>query len=473
MEMIRRAMMLAVIALGMAWGVAAGPAMAQETGLGDPYFPFLGNAGYDVQHYDLAIQPDMEAETLTATVTISALAIAPLERFSLDFGGYTITSLTVDGEAADYARAERKLHITPPQTIAEGQPYEVVATYSGAPDQTSVTGYPFASGWFFHENGVFVSSEPDGASLWFPCNDHPLDKATFSFAITVSEPWVAVANGQSQGVTANEDGTRTYTYRADDRMATYLATVNIGDLVRRDAGAVGGIGIRHYWPAELAEEADVVFSGTDDMLAFFAATFGPYPFDLYGNVLADAPLPFALETQTLSLFGTYVFDDAFRTEITNSHELAHSWYGNSVSLASWQDIWLNEGFATYASMLWVEDRYGVETMERIMRGWYDQLADPQFIQQAPPIGDPGPDNMFHVAVYRRGAWTLHALRLQIGDERFFEILRAYYEQYRDGNASTPDFIAIAEDVSGQSLGAFFNLWLNRQAMPMVFDMRTP
>lgn len=462
----RRLLVAMLLTLNLGVGFAARASEVHLAGIGDPYFPLLGNSGYDVQHYTLDLTVDMDDNVIAGTVSIDARTTQDLSVFNLDFYGYTIDTVEVEGQPADFLRRGGELIITPPQTLAEGESFTVEVAYSGQP--TGERGY--SAGWVRHARGVFVASEPAGAARWYPVNDHPRDKATYTFRITVPEPYVVAANGLLQEV-IDSGATQTYVWETVHPMASYLATVNIGDFVVQTDEGPGGLPIRNYFPARLAEDAAPIFDRTDEMIAYFSEVFAPYPFEAYGVVMADTALFFALETQTLSLFGAEVVPNAltgvvpgWRTSVESviAHELAHQWFGNSVSPENWEDIWLNEGFATYASALWTEHTLGTEAFEDDMRGYYRFLAMGQYVPGQPPK-----NNLFNQGVYLQGAWTLHALRLEVGDAVFFDILRAYYDRYQYSNASTADFIAVAEEVSGQDLTALFDAWLFEGGVPPV------
>lgn len=431
-----------------------------SAGVGDPYFPELGNGGYDAQHYILDLEADLESDTISGTVTMRARATQSLSQFNLDFGGFTISELIVDGEVAEFQRDGRELSIAPAQPIYEGQVFEVAVTYSGVPGRDlQITGLPFAGGWNRYENGVYVASEPDGASLWYPVNDHPSDKATYTIIMTVDEPYVVAANGVLREVYPVGDQI-TYVWQANQPIASYLVTVNIAQFAREDDEIVDGVVIRNYFPEQVFDEGAEVFSDTPEIMRFFNERFGLYPFEVYGAVVADTRLPFALETQTLSLFGRDIISEGLGPQVTIAHELAHSWFGNYVSPATWRDIWLNEGFATYASVLWVEQAAGADVAERLMDNWYNAIRNSRII-----IGDPGANNLFSGAVYFRGAWTLYALHQRVGDETFFAILQTYQERFAHDSAEIADFIAVAEEVSGEDLDAFFDAWLYQEQVP--------
>lgn len=448
--------------------------MAQQAGsdgIGDAYAPGLGNGGYDVQHYTLTLDVDMTLNVLDGVTVIEAIPTQDLSAFNLDFRGFEISSLRVNDADAAYTREGRELTITPEAPLAEGEPFTVEVAYIGMP--TSRPG-AFADGWTRYPTGVYVASEPAGAQNWYPVNDHPLDKATYTFNITVDLPYVVAANGNLTATT--RDGDRvTYTWEHAYPTASYLVTVNIADFVRREDVTPGGVPLRNYFPRALADRAEPVFASQAEMLDYFSEIFGPYPFDVYGAVVADVNLGFALETQTLSLFGRNTVAGLLGTprdsEGVIAHELAHQWFGNSVTPATWRDIWLNEGFATYAQILWTEHKQGTAAAARQLITYYVAINSSGFNLSGPVApGDPPPDRMFDSAVYLRGAWTLHALRLKIGDELFFELLKTFATRYQYSNATTDEFIALAEEISGETLGDFFQAWLFEIEVPDVPEM---
>jgi aminopeptidase N len=466
---------LLISLIGLTLGVVqAQTPMRGADGLGDPYFPELGNGGYDARHYTLDLAVDIEDNTLSGTVTMDATASQDLSSLNLDFGGFDISEVTVNGVSAEYSRDDFELTIMLPGQIATGDSFTTSVTYSGIPREgLEIPGDVFARGWTNYGEGVYVASEPSGARLWFPVNDHPLDKATYSFRITVAKPYMVAANGLQQDKIDNGD-TMTYVWEASDPMASYLVGINIADFAVQTEEGPNGILIRNYFPRDIASQAARTFSQTDEMIAYFSTIFGPYPFDAYGVAVADVQLPFALEIQTISLFGREIiqpgsWESAGGPQGVISHELAHQWFGDSVSLERWQDIWLNEGFATYASLLWAEHVAGRGAMDRAVRDIYGVLSTPSafLARDLTPPGNPPADNLFNIGVYERGALVLHALRLEVGDDGFFAILQTYTDRYYHSNATTEEFIAVAEEVSGQELDSFFDSWLYDADMPPI------
>ena len=345
----------------------------------------------------------------------------------------------------------------------DGDVFTVTIAYGGTPESSPSVGTWWSSGWYHNnDNEVYVSSEVSGAANWYPVNDHPLDKASYSFHITVPKPYVVAANGLLQEEVDNGD-TMTYIWEAAEPMASYVATVNIDEYVIETMQGPDGILIRNYLPPDFPAISKAGINQTADMLAFFSERFGPYPFEVYGIVIFDIPDDgvVAMETQTLSQHGENEFS---LSEYVIAHELAHQWFGDSVSLESWQDIWLKEGAATYAGWLWLENKESGTLDAKVRRVYPFETFSPN------PPGNPSPTNLYTNIVFDRGALTFHALRLRVGDETFFQILRTYTERFRYGNASTADFIAVAEEVSGQELGEFFDAWLYNTRIPAIPEM---
>ena len=427
---------------------------AGADGIGDDYFPTLGNGGYDVTHYDLEIRVDPAIGSFDATTTLEATATQPLAAFNLDLHGFDVTSVLVNGESGTFDRLGDELVITPPSELALNQGFEVLISYTGTPDP--IADGAFILGWnSIGIAGSYVANEPNGAHSWFPSNDHPRDKATFGFTITVPEAYQVIAAGlETSNVVA--EGWREVSYETAEEMAPYLASVAIGDFVFTNDVVADGVTLRNAFPTALADDAERNFAKTPEMMQVFADLFGPYPFEAYGVVVVDEPLGYALENQTLSLFGSDLVSRSDDAEAVVAHELAHQWFGNLISPESWSDIWLNEGFASYAELLWAEQSTGVDIADLVFQFNIPGLN--------PPL-DPGPESLFNIEVYLRGALTLHALRVEVGDEAFFDTLRSYVNQFGGGTASTQDFIDLAEDISGQDLESLFAAWLQADQMP--------
>ncbi len=432
--------------------------------LDDPLAPGLGNAGIDVQHYALDLAFDMEHNTLSGSATLQVRATVPqLATFSLDAVGLDVTRIAIDDSDVPFVVKEQKVIIQLPAPVAYGTRFEVAITYQAAPQPLTSRYMPyFQIGMFFAGGRVSTLNEPDGARTWFPCNDHPSDRAAYTMHLRVPAPLTAVGNGTLAGTTDHGDGTRTFEWEMPEPMATYLVTLAVADYTAVEEQSPAGIPITNYVYTDRAAAGQTVFSYTGTALALLQDQFGPYPFTSYGHVVVPS-VGMALETQSMTTMPDTVLDgteeDLFTLMV---HELAHQWFGDTVTPKWWIDIWLNEGFATYAEWLGREQRYGPESA-LAARDYSERqlIAD----QRTTPLAAPEAGEMFGTASYDKGAWVLHMLREQIGDDAFFALLRRYVETFRDRPATTVDFWRLAEEVSGQDLAWFFEQWLMQGGIP--------
>jgi aminopeptidase N len=457
---------LALIAASFALAPAAHAAPG-ASGVGDPYFPLEGNGGYDARHYDLALNYDPASDRLDGVTTISARALQDLSSFDLDFQQLDVHWVTVNGRRAAFTRDGQELRITPRKKLHRRSRFRVSVGYGGVPQ--TIVGSPIVFGspyGFLHtDDGNFIGAEPNVASTWYPSNDHPSDKATYVFRITVPEGISAVANGRLAW-SRTRHGKSTFVWYEDSPMATYLATFDTGHWVIKNGRTPGGVPETvavdpSLPPVNGAAAVDFFFDTSAEAVDFESRYFGRYPFSSTGAIADNAtyqgtPLGFSLETQTKPVYS------AVRSTSTIAHELSHQWFGDSVSVQTWDNIWLNEGFATFAQYLW-DDYKGVRTAHQAFLNDYARAADNPFWQII--VANPQRDTMFASAVYRRGGMTLQALREKIGDERFFRILKTWTREHYHGNGTTTQFIALAERISGQDLGAFFQTWLYTAGKP--------
>jgi hypothetical protein len=676
----RRTILTALLSTVMALGLApAGIGDAAErapgrfkpgaAGVGDPYYPRAGNGGYDVEHYTLDLWYRPGSDHLGGIATIQAVATQNLSRFNLDLDGLRVESVRVDGERARWRRDRGELVITPASGVERDSAFTTVVAYEGKP-----TALPDGSGFIPTRDGVVVAGQPKGSTSWYPVNDHPSDRASYTFDITAPAGRPVIANGRL--VSKERDGRwTTWRWEAEDPMASYLTTVNIGRwqtshrtedgieiwdavdsrLYRRHARPRTGDGllisqqasstwkrltrtidvpddggslsfwvdrdteagwdfffveahtpgeddwttlpdrngatsrftpdcgayfplhpfVEHYlreddcaprgstgrwhattgasrgwerWTVDLSDwaggEVEVSLSyasdetvqgpgvfvddvrgpggqGTTsfeddaapldgwtvsgsppgsptnandwvagtaadvgstgrltedalgqqaDIIGFLGESFGPYPFDLAGGVVDPAVPGFALETQTRPVYSADFFTESFSATSVIVHELAHQWYGDSLTLRRWRHIWLNEGFATYAEWLWSEE-LGMDSPQEIFDALYRDIPRQDSFWKT-TIGDPGTgtDNLFDFAVYYRGAMTLQALRNAVGDEDFFTILETWADRRRGKLVTTPQFVRLAEGISGEQLDELFETWLFTPRKPARSDL---
>lgn len=420
-------------------------------GLGDPYYPLDGNGGYDVGHYEVTIDYDPPSHQLTGSTRIDATATQPLRMFNLDFDGPDVRAVSVNNLPAAFDRnGEHELTVTPLLPLLPGLPFTVTVDYAGPAANTEDGGWTYAP-----SGGAFVAGEPHGATTWYPLNDTPLDKATFTLHTSVPAEWEVVSNGvrtQNSVVGAK----RTVTWETHHPVLGYLTTVAIDHYSYLEQRRANGTPlISAFAPnAEHNREAE---QRLPEILDFHEALYGPYPFDTAGGIYVDAELEFSLETQTRPVYAPWT---TLRTVV---HEIAHQWWGDSVSVRRWSDICLNECFASYtADYLWPERMEGkdVDADYRETIRKYRDRAEFWDI----PLENPGAGNEF-TAVYYRGPLFLHALRKQLGDDVFFTAIREFNAAHAYGNASMPEFRTFIQTKTGTNLTGFFDAWLNRTALP--------
>jgi aminopeptidase N len=427
---------------------------AGRPGPADSYLPGHGDAGYHAVHYDLELDYRVLGNRLAARASITAVATQALSRFSLDLGRFRILQVRVDGQPARHTHRSDKLHIRPERPIEAGDTFRVEVRYSGTPKP--VSGRWGDIGWDELTDGVLVASQPDGASSWFPCNDRPSDKASYRVTVTTSAPYTVVVTGDFVSRRRGA-GTATWVYQRDEPTPPYLMSVQIGRYKMIDLG----VGQRAAIPPNLRADFAYDFGRHGEIMAALERFFGAYPFREYVVVVADDDLDDPIEAQGMAVFGRNHIDGRRTHERLVAHELAHQWFGNSLTVADWRHIWLNEGFATYAEWLWSEVSGGMSA-DGHARQWHARIASrPADVI----VADPGVARMFDPLVYKRGGLTLHALRKTVGDESFFALLRTWVAEHQHGTVTTEQFQAHAQRYARMPLDAFFTEWLYQMALP--------
>ncbi|WP_129293854.1 M1 family metallopeptidase [Streptomyces lydicus] len=462
----RRAAALGLAALATL-GMAAPPSLGPQ-GLGDRLFPLLGNTGYDVTSYDISLDYSGHNDRpLNATTVITARATTELDHVNLDFARGTVRSVEIGGLPAAHQQHGEDLVLTPAFHISAGQEVKIAIEHTSEPRGKG------DGGWLRTSDGLAMANQADAAHRVFPCNDHPSDKALFTFHITAPQELTAVANGLplSPGARA---GRRTWTYRTTHPMATELAQVSIGrsSVVLRHGPH--GLPVRDVVPTAHRRALAPWLAKTPAQIAWMERKVGPFPFEAYGVLIASARTGFELETQTLSLFEKAMFTTdrlpAWYVESVMLHELAHQWFGDSVSPRRWSDVWLNEAHATWYEALYAQERSnGRATLEARMRHAY-QESDGWRAEGGPPAVPKAPSQgqkigIFRPIVYDGSALVLYALRQKIGAAAFDRLERAWVERHRDGVADTADFVQLSSQVAGQDLTGFFQDWLYGDRTP--------
>ena len=426
----------------------------------DPYLPDNGNFGYRVSRYELDLEYKVSSNRLSGTATITAVTLASLQSFSLDLAdNLGVTKVSVNGRRpAHFATSLGKLRIRLATALPAGSAMSIVVRYGGSPR-------PIRTVWGevgFEElsNGALVAGQPNGSPSWFPCDDHPSSKASYRIQISTDSPYYAVAPGElvSRRVRA---GQTVWTYEMPDPTSTYLATVQIG-MYEMQRLPKAPVAMQAVVPLRLRSAFNHDFERQPAMMKLFIKLFGPYPLSAgYTVVVTDDDLEIPLEAQGVSVFGANHCDGRRGSERLIAHELAHQWFGNSVTARRWRDIWLHEGFACYAEWLWSEHSGGPEAAE-LANLYHRRLL---VASQNLLLCDPGPRDMFDDRVYKRGALTLHALRGAIGDQKFFALLQDWTTRHRHGTVVTDDFTGLAANYADISLRPLWDAWLYATPVP--------
>ncbi|MDN5805039.1 MAG: M1 family metallopeptidase, partial [Microlunatus sp.] len=397
----------------------------------DPYLPGHGDPSYTVDHYDLELDYALIGNRLAGRATLTVRSLMDgLDSLTLDLHHLKVVSVRgVRTKRHTHRHGRLVIQLTEP--LAAGATADVVVTYRGVPKP--VRDKVGDAGWEELEEGVIVAGQPGGAPSWFPCNDRPDAKSSYRITVGAPSDYFVVANGVRTG-TRRKSSQTVWTYEQREPMAPYLATVQIGLYAEHEITGCA-VPLTGVVAPALRARFDAAFADQPRMIAEFERLFGPYPFAGYRAVVTTDELEIPLEAQGLSVFGSNLLHRGWEAQRLIAHELAHQWFGNAVTLRQLRDIWLHEGFACYSEWLWSEAS-GNGTADQRARHHWSQLAS---LEQDLVLGEPDVDDVFDDRVYKRGALTLHAIRLTVGDQKFFELLHTWVRRHRYGNVTTVDF----------------------------------
>ncbi len=461
----RRTILSASLALALAVFAWAEPTSLRKPWGYAPVRDFEARAdsltGFDVQTYAITLNINHSAQHITGNVLATVLAEQNLTSIPYNLIGLNVSAVLVNDAPAAFTHANGIVSIS--LDIPAGQTFTTQVFYAGSPQ---LSGNPYHIGMIFSANTVFTISDPDAARYWWPCYDHPWDKATVDLNITLRNDWKVAANGLRESITDNGDGTATTVWKGCNPMTTYLACVTCGPYVEI-AQSAGDLPIQNFVMQSQYNNALTDLASLPDMIGYFSQIFGPYPFEKYGNSVVSMSTYGAMEHQTMTTLGNYIINGNGTYELTIAHELAHQWFGNAVSFLTFADVWLSEGFATYSEHLWKDKTQGWQAACDYVAASYHQYylnwegSDPQTIY------DPAFNSYFAPPSYEKAASVLHMLRLRLGHERFFELLQTWFDTYKHGNVVTSEFQAMAEEISGQDLEQFFHQWIYSAGIPSL------
>jgi len=431
----------------------------------------------DVEHYRFALTLADTTDSITGDATVRLRMLeAGVRSVSLDLGsvtpqrdgkGMTVQSVTADGAALAFTHTADRLAMTLASPSREQQRIELVIRYAGVPaDGLQIKPNRHGDRTFFSDNW------PNKARQWLPLIDHISDKATMEMAVTAPAHYQVVSNGRRIEATDLPGKTRRTVWHESAPIAPWLYALGVARFAVQHVGDYNGVPIETW---VFAQDRDAGFYDfavpTRDAMAFYSERVGPYSYEKLANVQSNS-VSGGMEAASAIFYapGSVVGDRNTRWRNVIIHEVAHQWFGNAVTEHDWDDVWLSEGFATYFTQLFIEHAYGRDEFAENMRrsrqtilNFYDKTPDYRIVHD-------NLDDMSQVTngmTYQKGGWVLHMLRQRIGDDRFWAGIRAYYQRYKDGSASTADFRAAMEEASGQNLLTFFDQWLHRGGVPRV------
>ncbi|MEV5003754.1 M1 family metallopeptidase [Nocardioides sp. LML1-1-1.1] len=424
----------------------------------DPYWKLDGNGGTNALRYDVRVGYDFSRARLSGRTIVTMRATKDLYSLNLDLL-LPVSGVTVDGRKARFGKPNNhELYIRPARAIRKGAIFKVAVAYGGYPGRYRYAG---ERNWLADSGEVVAMNEPHMAPWWFPSNDHPSDKAVFDIRVTTPRGKRVVSNGSYVGRTVR--GTKATTHwRMSDPMATYLAFFAAGRFQVETGRSAAGIRYVNAVSARLPKaertRAMAALRRTGAITDWLQSWVGKYPFTSTGGLVTSLGVGFALENQTRPTYGSWVYPGVI------VHEIAHQWFGDSVSVQRWRDIWINEGFATFSEVAYDAAHGGPSVKTWLDRAWDEECGERGSFW-AINLSNPGAANIFDSAVYDRGAMVLAALQSRIGATAMRDLLRTWVASHHDGNATVAQFEALASARTGQDLRGFFQAWLRSGAAP--------
>ncbi|MDP8232265.1 MAG: M1 family metallopeptidase, partial [Candidatus Zophobacter franzmannii] len=418
--------------------------------------------GFDVEKYEIYLTINDQTQYLDGHVIATVNAEEDMSVIEWELSGLTVSAVEVNGTIQTNF-SQNATHVTIPLIgINNGDQFTTTVYYSGVPTMSPTYG----CGMFFQNGSVFTISDPDASRYWWPCYDHPWDKALVDLHITMRDDWAVACNGLRDSMVENGDNTKTHNWLGSNPMTTYLVCVTAGDYHELPLQYYNGIPIQDFVRPSQITQATEDLSILPEMMSAFSQLFGEYPFEKYGQTTVSMGVYGAMEHQTMTTLNSYMITGNHNYDTTFAHELCHQWFGNCLSVLTFKDIWLSEGFATYSEALWTEHAFGYDAMCEYFR---DDIAG-YYLSYANNYGphttyDPAFNSIFTPVTYEKPASVLHMLRARVGNEMFVNILQTWFQEHYNGNIVTSEFEELCETLTGEDFTQFFAQWIYGSGIP--------
>ena len=426
------------------------------------------NPVIDVQHYDFSLTLTDSSNIIHGTALVTLEFKDPSDEFTLDLArkneegkGMTVSSVTENKKNIPYTQNVQTLVVH--ASGAPGRPHTYRIVYSGIPaDGLIISNNKFGKRGFFGDNW------PNRAHNWLPCVDHPSDKATLDWRITAPDHYTVVANGALQEQTSLKGHLRLTHWKESEPLSPKIMVIGVADFAVDHPGDAMGVPVWNYVYQENEKLGFSSYAVALQILPFYITHIGPYPFEKEGNVQSKTRFGGLENASAIFYYENSVGSPG--VESLMAHEIAHQWFGDAATETQWKHLWLSEGFATYMTLCYLENKYGVDTLKKSLQQDRKKVIRFERTRRTPVIDTTVNQDYMQLLnpnSYEKGGWVLHMLRRRIGDTLFWKGISTYYTTYRNKNASSADFEKVMETVSGQDLDGFFHQWLNQPGHPHV------